>query len=160
MYSAFNELSPSSKIWIYQSDRELNSEELDYLNSELRSFSEGWAAHSQSLKTSYKIEHNYFIILSVDESINDASGCSIDSSVRIIKKVGEKIKVDFFKRENVAFLIDGKVKIVNLSSIKNEIENNEIDNSTLFFNNQLNTIQELKESWKVEAKTTWLNRYF
>ena len=36
------------------------------------------------------------LIFSVDESIESASGCSIDSSVRLMKQLESELQVDFF----------------------------------------------------------------
>lgn len=160
MYVPFNELPESSKIWIYQSDREFSNEDLDYLNAELKEFTKEWVAHSQTLKTSYSILFDHFIILSVDESVNDASGCSVDSSVRIIKKVGEHLSIDFFKRENLAFLVNEKVELVALSELKTNISEEYIKPQSEFFNNQINSKATLDADWKVEANSTWLSRYF
>jgi hypothetical protein len=44
----------------------------------------------------------------VDERKAGVSGCSTDSSVRFIKSLGEKYKVDFFNRTNLAFVVKGQ----------------------------------------------------
>lgn len=160
MYVPFEELPDNSKIWIYQSDREFTEVDLEFLNSELRKFTDTWSAHSQTLKTSFQIRYNYFIILSVDENINDASGCSVDSSVHVVKKIGEELNIDFFKRENLLFLNNEKVTCCAISELNQHIISNNINRQSIFFNNLAVSMGQLKSNWMVPAENTWLKKYF
>ena len=159
MYVPFKELPGNSKVWIYQSEREFTSDELTWLNDELKTFTTEWTVHSQTLKSSYDIRHGYFIILGVDQSLNDTSGCSIDSSVRIIKKIGDHLNIDFFKRENLLFSTNENIEIVSISDIKQH-KNKNINIQSEFFNNLVNSIDDLTENWLIKVEKSWLNPFF
>jgi hypothetical protein len=92
------DLNPESKLWLYQTNRPLNSTEITWLNEQLEEFTKQWAAHGNQLKAAGEVLNPYFVALAVDLTHENASGCSIDSSVRFIKSVGEELKVDFFNR--------------------------------------------------------------
>jgi hypothetical protein len=92
------ELNPESKLWLYQTNRPLNSTEITWLNEQLEEFTKQWAAHGNQLKAAGEVLNPYFVALAVDLTHENASGCSIDSSVRFIKSVGQELKVDFFNR--------------------------------------------------------------
>ena len=78
MYVDFEELPETARIWVYQSDRELDDAQLSAMRSSLKNFIEEWTRHGKDLKGSYTILYNHFIVLGVDESFNEVSGCSIE----------------------------------------------------------------------------------
>jgi hypothetical protein len=66
----------------------------------LQAFLENWAAHGTSLVSSYQLKYNRFIILAVDQDVQTATGCSIDSSVEFIQPE-KKYNVDLLDKMNV-----------------------------------------------------------
>lgn len=84
----FKDLNSTSKVWVYTSDRPLSVAENDYLQKQSSFFVEDWAAHGVGLKAEALVYKNQFLILAVDESQTNASGCSIDSSVKFVKAMG------------------------------------------------------------------------
>ena len=81
MFVNFESLANSSKVWIYQSNREFSSHEGEIIKDKIESFVANWNRHGDDLNASYKIVYNQFIVLAVDEDSEGISGCSIDSSV-------------------------------------------------------------------------------
>jgi hypothetical protein len=82
---SIKDLNPESKLWLYQTNRPLNSTEITWLNEQLEEFTKQWAAHGNQLKAAGEVLNPYFVALAVDLTHENASGCSIDSSVRFIK---------------------------------------------------------------------------
>ena len=156
----FTDISNDAKIWIYQASKQLTAEAKDLLSLEAEAFCEQWSAHSTPLKSAYKILHDKFLVLAVDEGFNMASGCSIDSSVRFVKNVEPKLGVNFFDRTQVAFLIDDNVYTTGLHSIKDEINSGKIEPDTLTFNLQAENVAEFHSNWLVPAQESWMKRYF
>src|SRR5690242_11524154 len=112
MFVPAETLPPDSRIWIYQSDRELTTEEVEQIKDETRKFLESWTAHNQTLKAGCEIRYNRFLILMVDEKSAGASGCSIDKSVHFIKSIEKNFKVSFFDRMMFAFKRNDRVEAV------------------------------------------------
>lgn len=102
MQQNFNTLFPDftdqSRLWMYLSDRPFSNDEVSSITQELNKFVLSWSAHNKKLKSSGEILFNQMLVLVVDEDYENASGCSIDSSVRFVKDLGVKFKVDFFNR--------------------------------------------------------------
>lgn len=159
MFVPFNSISPSSRIWIFQSDRKLTATEITYLHSHLRSFTERWAAHGQPLRASFDILYDQFIALAADEAYNSASGCSIDDSVRAIKQIEEHLQVGLFNRNIVAFKKSEDVVLVTLRDLKEKYEQGTWNGDTPTFNNLVSLKNQLETDWIVPAKNTWLKRY-
>src|SRR3954471_14253672 len=102
MYVPFESLSDNSRVWIYQANRRMSASEASSLDKLLQQFCGNWNAHGEPLKTSFRIEHDQFVVLCADEDYHAPSGCSIDSSVRILKEFQASAGVDFFDRTLVA----------------------------------------------------------
>ena len=160
MYCDFDEMPKSSRVWVYQADRMLQPDEIDWLNKVARVFCEQWAAHGQDLRSSYRIFHDQFLVLAVDEAASLPSGCSIDSSVHLVTQAQRHLDVDFFDRMKVAFLENGKVVLESASNLKEKINLGEITRDMPTFNNLVSTIAELDERWTVPAGETWVKKYF
>lgn len=91
-------LSPDSRLWLYQSNRPLSPTEIAWAKEQISAFTKEWAAHGHQLKAAGDVLNPYFIALAVDLTHENASGCSIDSSVRFVKSMGQELSVDFFNR--------------------------------------------------------------
>jgi len=160
MLVAFKELPESSRVWIYQADQSLSEKDTDFISSQATIFCDQWAAHNVPLKSSFKILHNKFLVLAVDEGHNAASGCSIDSSVHFVQTVEKQLNLNFFDRTQVAFLIDDNVYTTDLQSIKDDIESGTIAEDTMTFNMQAENVAEFQENWLVPAGESWMKKYF
>lgn len=116
---SISNLSPTSKIWVYKSNRELTSSDQAYIREELDTFIPQWASHGNQLFGGGEIVENWFVVLAVDESQSMASGCSIDTSVQFIKAVGKEINVDFFDRMHVLISNGDEKEQIHFSDISN-----------------------------------------
>ena len=99
----FKLLSDSSKLWIFQSDKIISPSNQKILINEISPFLNDWLSHGAEIKSSFEIRYDLFLIISVDEEINSASGCSIDKLTNFIIQISNEIGVDFFNRLNVAY---------------------------------------------------------
>jgi hypothetical protein len=155
----FQSSQDRSRIWIFQANRKINSQESKIISEALSTFSEGWLVHGSPMEASFDIRFDRFIILAADEQANAASGCSIDDSVRTLKGLGQELSIDFFDRTQVAFKKHDQVFTVLLADLKMKLEEGIWNSETLVFNNLVSTKRDLNHSWIVPASTTWLKRY-
>ena len=140
----FPKFNPNSKVWIYNSDRRLKLSEQKIIKNELKKFVSSWQAHNLNLRAEAILEHNYFIILVVDEYDVKASGCSIDTSVKFIKSIGEKFGVNFFNRLNLVIEKQGEFNLVHISDIKKYPQWN-------VFNPMITDLYSLRKEWKMQV---------
>jgi hypothetical protein len=97
-----------------------------------------------------------FIVLMADESAAGVSGCSTDSSVRVIKEIENTYQVSMFNRTNLAFIIKEKIQLLPLSQVNYAIENGFIDADTLFIDNNVPDKLSLLNRWIIPVKESWL----
>ena len=153
-------LPDSARVWIYQSSRALTGEEAIKLEMLSNQFVSGWNAHGKKLSAGFEFLHNHFLVLSVDETVHGASGCSIDSSVDLIRHLNTTFNVDFLDRKNVAVLENETVKLIPLTSLKAEVESGRFTGASMVFNNLVPSLGDFRNNWLSPASETWLKRYF
>ena len=145
----FEQLPDSSRVWIYTADKSLSSIE-DSLNTDISQFFSRWAAHGSGLFGDGKIIKNFFLVLVVDESKVGASGCSIDSSVKFIKSLGEKYGIDFFNRLNMVVRENGTDSLVHFSELKKY-------NSAELYDPMITDLGNLRSNWlRPVSKTSYV----
>lgn len=145
-----------SKVWIYQSDRFFSLSEALDIEPMLEQFTTGWQSHGDQVKGFATLFFGQFIVLMADETATGVSGCSTDSSVRLIKQIEEKFHVNMFNRQLLAFIIKDKVQLLPLSQVNYGIENGFINGDTRYFNNTVLTKKDLLEHWIIPLQNSWL----
>ena len=157
MFVPFETLPEESRIWVYQSERELSLDEQTQIIALGQDFLSQWASHGQQLHASLAILKNYFLVIGVDDR-QLPSGCSIDASVGFVREVGNRLQLDFFNRTKVPLLINDAVKTVPLVQIKDQIRNGVVSEDTLLVNTLVQQKADLAR-WIVSIKESWLGRY-
>lgn len=159
MYVPFSEMPDHARIWIYQSDRHLSFEEVEVASAYLLNFTNDWTAHSKDLRASFTILYNTFIILAVDERAEDASGCSIDKSVKVLQQLEKEFFISLFNRTWVYYKEDDMLRGVSLETFKHMANVGQLDANTIVFNNMVRTVGELNHKWEVPANESWHSAY-
>ena len=151
-----NDFSNNSHVWIYQSSRVFNPSEILQIKELLKNFLIDWKTHGTPVKGFGDLFFSQFIVIMADESATGVSGCSTDSSVRLIKQIEKDCEVDLFDRQMLAFVINEKIQLLTLSQIDNAIETGLVSANTLYFNNTILTKKELLNHWIIPVKKSWL----
>lgn len=155
----FLEMPLQTRVWIYQSNKWFNDDEVSQIEQKLTQFLENWNNHGEGLKGSFTIKYNQFIILAVDEGHKEASGCSIDSSVRVIKDIEQTFNADLMNKLLVSFKIDDNINVVSLQDFKMYASQHKITKDTIVFNNLVNTIADFNSNWEIKASESWHARF-
>ena len=150
------EMDASSRVWIYQSSRLFSISEALQIEEMLNEFVGSWHSHGVAVKGYANLFYGQFIILMADETASGVSGCSTDSSVRLMKSIEQKFRVQLFDRLLLAFLIEDKVQLLPMSQLDFAEENQFISRDTIYFNNTVQTKKELEEKWLLPLKESWL----
>lgn len=159
MFASFDTLDDSARIWIYQSNRKFTESEKNTISETLSAFTHSWVAHGNPLKTSFTILQDQFIVLAADENFNEASGCSIDSSVRVIRQLDQQFSLGLFDRTKVAFSKAGDTEMIPLNELPEALAEDRWNSSSLVFNNVIESKGQLRKDWLIPAGHTWLKRY-
>jgi hypothetical protein len=157
----YRELIPAdfaqdSRVWVYQSSRLFMMSEALHIEDLLNNFAANWQSHGAPVKGYGNLFYGQFVVLMADERATGVSGCSTDSSVRLIKQIEQLFNVNMFDRQMLSFLVKDKVQMLPLSQLQYAINNNFISPDTLYFNNLVQTKEELENKWLIPVKDSWL----
>lgn len=160
MYVNFREMPEDSRVWVYQAARKFSEQEKELITSKLSVFCDGWNTHGNRMPTSFQILDEQILVLAVDESGLGASGCSIDSSVRILRELESQLQNNITDQGKVTFKSDsGEINVASALGIKSKVTSGEIVPQTLVINPQVQRKKDLDRVW-ISAGNSWLNRYF
>lgn len=152
------DFAPDSRVWIYQSNRIFSLAEALQIEDLLNDFVASWNSHGTPVKGWATLFFGQFIILMADESATGVSGCSTDSSVRLIKQIEQIFKVNLFDRLLLGFLVNDKVQVLPLAQFGYAITNGHISADTLYFNNTVLTKAQLESNWLIPVRQSWLGK--
>ncbi|MHB0754069.1 ABC transporter ATPase [Polaribacter sp. M15] len=159
MFTEYNNLPDNSRVWIYQSDREFTTQEIELISEKAEEFINSWTRHGDDLKGSFTIKYNQFLVLAVDESFNNVSGCSIDSSVRFVQELEQELQIDLMNKMNITFKDNDHINLVKLSDFQKFAKQQKITPETIVFNNMVNTKLDFENNWEVPASQSWHKRF-
>ena len=149
------QFSEHSRVWIYQSDKELTDEQALGLLDLLNKFATEWTAHNHQLKAKAEVRYNRFLILIVDESQAGASGCSIDKSVNFMKRLEQEFGINLFDRFNFAYREGNEVLSAPRHQFEELLKSGKINTNTIVFNNLVQDLGQLETKWEVPFKDSW-----
>lgn len=149
------------RVWIYQSNRFLTAVEEQEVQHILQEFVQQWTAHGNQLAGSFEIRYGLFIFLYVDESKAMVTGCSIDKSVNLLKKIESSLGITLFDRMLLPYKDAAQeIKLVSRDAFEDLISQGLITAETLVFNNMVTTASDLMDKWEVPLKNSWHAQLF
>ncbi|NHE59032.1 hypothetical protein [Cyclobacterium plantarum] len=160
MYLPFEDMPNEARIWVYQADRPFDEKEKTWIISKLVTFCNQWNTHGSLMPSSFDIKYDQFIILAVDESKLGASGCSIDSSVKILREIETELEINLLDSGKVSYMDAHGVKVAFLPEIRKHINEGSLQAQSKVFNPGVNKIADLENQWLIPADHSWLKKYF
>ena len=124
----FDILPDKSRIWIYASESKLTEEQQRYILNNMYNHLREWKAHRLPLEAGVKIIDNHFIIVALDETKNEASGCSIDTLQHQIQKIENNLSISLLNRLNIFCILNDDITCIPSIDLKNNVDRN-----TLFY---------------------------
>ena len=105
----FDILPDESRIWIYAAEQKLTNDQENYILNHISDHLQNWEAHKVPLAAGVTILENHFIIVALDDSEHEASGCSIDTLQKLIQNLEKELSVSLLNRLNVFCKIEDKI---------------------------------------------------
>jgi hypothetical protein len=155
----FNTLPETSRIWIYQASRSFTETEIEDIKQKLDVFIENWTAHGSDLQAGYEIKYKRFIVIALNQSLNAATGCSIDASVHFIQQLEKEYNVDLMDKMNVSYKQGEFIAYKPLIEFKKMAKQRAVSKNTIVFNNLVANKAEYLENWEVPASESWHSRF-
>lgn len=147
------------RVIVYPASRPFTATEAKKITEHLFDFMSSWAAHGKPLSASFKIEKNQFIVICVDEEMEMASGCSIDSLGAIIRKLDAEFSLGFFDRMKASFVENGEVKTLKLQEFRTKLKNKELSENIEVFDFSKNSYVSFLNEFLLPLKDSWAASY-
>lgn len=149
------DMPDDARVWIYQSAEELTSDKEQEILKRLEGFIPSWTAHGKDLKAAAEILYHRFIVIAVDEQQAQASGCSVDKSVKFIQQLENDLQLSLLDRMVITYKDHGNVVSCKMSDSNRLIEEGKINENTTVFNNMVTTKSAFDNDWEVPVVKSW-----
>ena len=156
----FNKLPDAARVWIYQSNTKFTAQQVVQIEKDVHTFLNAWTAHGTDLTAGFVVKYQRFIVIGLDQTAAQASGCSIDSQVRFIQALQDEYNVDLLDKMNVSYYQNDRVHYKSLLDFKKMAKDGAVGKNTIVFNNLVNTVAEFNEYWEIPASESWHSRFF
>lgn len=158
---AFDTLPDTARLWVYNTEHELEEQELQKLQGKLDAFFEKWAAHGSRLTVGYEIRERRFLLVGVDDSQVGPSGCSIDKLVRYLKELDSTVGVRIIDAPDVCFRSGGEIHCVKRSEFEALAREGAVSADTIVFDRTVGHLRDLRAgNWELPAARAWHAKAF
>lgn len=147
------------RVIIYPASRPLVAKETKAITEKLYDFLSSWAAHGKPLSSSFKIEKKQFIIISVDEEKEVASGCSMDALNGMMREIDAEYQLGLFDRMKACFIENGEVKTMPLQEFRTKLKNGELSLEIEVFDFSKSTYVSFLSDFLLPLKKSWAGVY-
>ena len=161
MLVPFKSLPKNSRIWIFPSSKEINIHKKSKIKERLVKFISDWTSHNKNIQAGFELPYNRFIVIALNQNLQNASGCSIDSLMNIIQIFEKEFDLILLDRMNVLYRDKNrKIEYLTLKDFVKMVKYKSINSSTTVFNNLVINKEEYMDLWEVPAINSWHSRYF
>lgn len=161
MLVSFESLPKNSRLWIFPSSEEIDFRTKIKIKERLVKFISDWTSHNKNIQASFELPYNRFIVIALNQNLQNASGCSIDALMNLIQIFEKEFNMILLDRMNV--LYRDKTKKIEYLTLKDfivKVKSKSINSKTVVFNNLVINKEEYMKSWEVPALNSWHSRYF
>ncbi len=145
-----------SKAWVFQSSRPISILEGQSMDALMQDFVQQWTSHGEELRAFAKILFGNSLLVLVDESQAEVSGCGTDSMVHMVKSLEEQFQLSWFDRSSLLFYAREKFERVPIAQVKYAISQGIVSPTDLFLDASLSTYGELRDRYVLPIDHSWL----
>lgn len=141
-----------SRVWFFMLNRPCSDKEgfLDRLHR----FMTQWAAHGKSLAAKGALIQDRLLVIAVNEHLEGASGCSIDTLNRFLRDEQAIQEVDFFNRMQVVLAHENALIVVDEASFASALQ---YDSNVV--QTHLGKVGIFRNEPTIPASSSWVKKY-
>ena len=149
---SFADLPDSARVWVFASDRPLALDESSMLLREVDAFLDQWKAHGAPLRNAREWRDEQFLVIGVDPTFEQASGCSIDGLFRTLQQLGATLGTSLVSGGRVFYRDSaGAPQLVPRPQIKSVIRP-----QTPVFDTSLSSAGDYRKKFELPAGESWV----
>lgn len=152
----FDSLSGESRVWVFAAEPALNDEQAAGLLLIVDDFLGQWAAHGSPLTCGRELRDARFLVVGVDPTVTNASGCSIDGLYRKLREFEHQSGVSLLSRDNIFYRgANGEVRSASREDFASLSATGAIGAQTTVFDTSITSLDELRERFELPAAGSW-----
>lgn len=155
----FKQIPDESKLWIFPSSRKFYPQEIAGLKEKIKDFLSDWDDGDSVIKSSYRLEYDRFIIITVDDSQHSLSIQAHDLLITFIQELEKIYQLILMDKINVCYKQGEFVQYKDLIDFKKMMKAKGVSQKTIVFNNMITIKSELKYDWEINIMDSWLGRF-
>lgn len=153
---AFSSLPEDARVWIFGSAEELAPDDAATLLTRVDEYLEDWRAHGSPLTVAREWRENRFLTIGVDQSEENASGCSLDALFRVLQGLEKRIGTSLLGNSRVYYRSGGgSIQASDRAGFAGQAEKGSIDGDTRVFDLSVQNVGEWKEHFETSAANSW-----
>ena len=153
----FESLPDSSRIWVFGSDKPVTGAAAQRLLGEVDRFLDGWRAHGAPLRSSRLWRDDRFLVVGVDQTDANASGCSIDGLFRSLQALEREIGARFVGGGRVFYRDhSGVAQCAERSELEALVASGAVGPNTVVFDTSITDLGEWRAKFEQPARKTWV----
>lgn len=152
-------ISPNSRIWIYQSNKEFTPDQLKSFEELKNVFLQQWESHGSPVKGKIEVLHNRFIVILIDEADERSCGRSVDASIRFMKELEQEFDITLLDRMLVAYKKGEQIFSCTIPEFEALAKKGEVNKNTIVFNNTIQTVAEFEKNWEIPVEKSWQRQF-
>src|SRR5918999_5223263 len=151
----FESLPDSSRVWIFGSDRPVTGAAAERLLAEVDRFLAEWRAHGEPLRCGRRWTDDRFLVVGVDQSTANASGCSIDGLFRRLQLLERTIGGRLVGGGRVYYRDhSGVAQCVSRAELEGLVARGEVGPDTAVFDTSITDLREWRGRVERPARET------
>lgn len=153
---SFDDLPDGARLWIFPADRPLAPAELESLTRSVEQSLAGWNAHGSPVRWGHTLLYDQVLLVGVDESHAELTGCSIDSCVASIRTLEAELQVGMLDHARVFYRDGDRLTWAARPEFRELAAAGSVTQETIVLNNIITTVGEFRRGgWETPAKSSW-----
>jgi hypothetical protein len=153
----FESLPDASRIWVFGSDKPVTGPAAHRLLGEVDHFLETWTAHGAPLRCARLWRDDRFLVIGVDQSDANASGCSIDGLFRSLQALERELGTKLVAGGRVFYRDhSGVAQSAARSELDDLVARGEVGPNSVVFDPSITDLGEWRAKFEQPARKSWL----
>lgn len=148
------EFSDQTKLWFFLAEKPFSDQQTESIRQASMYFTQEWAAHGKALRAALHVVQNQALVLMADESVQQATGCSIDKAMHFIRDWEQKLGTRLTNRMLLPLLTKEGLRII----FPDDLEKTGIFESKLW-NVYVDRAGEYRRNATIPLAQSWAARY-
>ena len=152
----FDQLPDTARVWIFGCDRPIHRE-APALLEEVDQFLDQWAAHGKPLRCAREWREDRLLVIGVDPTHEQASGCSIDGLFRRLQALEGPLATSLLAGGRVFYRdANGRAQVAPRGDVGRLAAAGEVSPDTTVFDTTLTDAGSYRARFERPARETWV----